>query len=279
MKRDLICSSYTIAGVMPGEARASRHEFADRARACAAAGYRGMSVHFRDYAEQRRAGLSDERLRLALSDNGLVAGDIEFLSDWFLDGAEAKIARANEAAAFAAAEALGAKAINVGGDLGGRGVAAGAMRDRFAALCERAERRGLCVALEIVAWGNVATIAQAMAIIDGLANARLALDCWHLARGGVALSDLAATPGALVSCVQINDAPAVPAAPLPEDTRRRLPCGEGALDIIGFLRAIEAMGVHAPISVEIINADLNALSAEDAARLSFRGASEVLARA
>ena len=53
-----------------------------------------------------------------------------------------------------------------------------------------------------------------------------------------------------------------------EDTtlRRRLP-GDGALDLVGFLRTLDGMGVDCPISVELFNPEFQALPADEAAHL------------
>jgi sugar phosphate isomerase/epimerase len=65
-----------------------------------------------------------------------------------------------------------------------------------------------------------------------------------------------------------------------EDTmlRRRLP-GEGDLDLVGFLRTLEAMGVDCPVSVELFNPGFQALPAEEAARLAHDATRAVIAEA
>lgn len=261
---------------MPGGVRASRHAFGDRLRACAEAGYRGLCLHYRDYLEQRRAGVSDEAMRRALSDHDITHVDIEFLSDWFVEGAAEARAREHEAAAFAAARGLGGRIVNVGGDLNGYGASREQMIARFGALCQRAGEQGLQIALEIVAWGNVADVETALAVIADHPNAGVVIDCWHIFRGGVPLADLARIPADRTYGVQINDATAKPVAPLPEDTRRRLPCGQGAFDLMSFLSTLERMGVERPVSVELINEEFAALPVETAARISFESAAAVV---
>lgn len=149
--RQHVCSSHTISGVIPGSPAASRHGFAARVEACAQAGYTGMCLHFRDYAEQRQAGFSGAELRAVLDRNGMRHVSVEFLTDWFMDGEAGEISPLNEAIAFDAVRALGAKVLNVGPDLGERGIPREQMRSQFVELCRRAEEHGIVIALEMVA--------------------------------------------------------------------------------------------------------------------------------
>ena len=68
----------------------------------------------------------------------------------------------------------------------------------------------------------------------------------------------------------------MPKAPLPEDTRNRLACGEGTLDLKGFLAALADVARDVPVSVEIISPRFAAMSAGEAAQASIRGAAALL---
>jgi sugar phosphate isomerase/epimerase len=262
MPRDFMCCSHTISGVAPGSLRASRHPLAARLAACGAAGYRGCWLHLRDYQEQKAAGFADGAMRELFDSHGLVHRGVEFLTDWFLDD------RTAERTAFDAADAVGAAVINAGGDFLMRGFPRAHMLDRFAALCARAADRGLSIALEIVPWSDVPDIDAALEFL-GPPNAGIALDCWHLFRGRSHLSDIARIPAERILCVQVNDAAAMPAGPLHEDTLDRRFCGEGAFDLAGFVAAIESCGATVPFSVEIISPDIAAMPLDEAARRSF----------
>ncbi|WP_269929401.1 sugar phosphate isomerase/epimerase family protein [Aminobacter sp. HY435] len=254
--REFVCSSHTISGVIPGSPIASRHGFVQRVEACAAAGYRGMCLHFRDYAEQRQEGMSNAELRAILDRNGMKYVSIEFLTDWFMDGDAGELSRRNEAIAFEAARALGATVVNVGPDLGERGISAETMRRKFVELCSRAEEQGLSMALELVAWGNVRSVDTALPIIDGIRNAGLVVDSWHVFRAGVPLEDLKRIPAERILCVQVNDANARIEGTLAADTMHRKLCGQGAFDLRAFVAVLDVMGVVAPLSVEVISPDL-----------------------
>lgn len=266
--RALICSSHTISGVMPGGAVASRHPFDARVKACAEAGYAGMCLHFRDYADQRKAGYSDQQLRDVLAANGMTHNSLEFLTDWFLEGDEASVSRSNEALAYEAAKAFGVNILNVGSDFAGRNIPADRMRARFVELCERAGRHGVSIALEIVAWSDVRDVDAALYMIDGIANAGLVVDAWHIFRGNVPLAEIERIPADWVFCVQLNDAAHEQLMPLSLDTMNRKLCGEGAFDLAGFVATLDRMGVSVPFSVEVISKEMAERELTDAAVIS-----------
>lgn len=272
--RDLICSSHTISGVLPGSARAARHGLAERLSACAAAGYVGCWLHYRDYLEQRAAGLADEDIRALLDRFGMRHREVEFLTDWFVDREDCRTA---ETAAFAAARAIGATVLNVGGDFAGRGLSRALMVDRFASLCSRAADTGISVAIEFVPWSNVPDIRAALDFM-GPQNAGIVVDCWHLFRGEMPLSDIALVPAEKILCIQLSDALAIPGDALAEETRNRLPCGEGALDLAGFMDALDRTAPDVPVSVEIISPRFAGLPVAKAAQESIQGARELLLR-
>lgn len=267
--REFVCSSHTISGVVPGGPVASRHGFAARVEACANAGYAGMCLHFRDYAEQQARGLGDEEMRAVLDRHGMRHVSIEFLTDWFMDGEAGEASRRNEAIALQAARALGAGVLNVGPDLIGRGIPPETMRRKFTELCRRTEQHGVAVALELVAWGNVRDVDTALDLIDGIGNAGLVIDCWHIFRAGVPLVDLKRIPADKVLCVQVNDADREPLENIAADTMNRRLCGQGAFDLEGFASTLDTMGVNVPFSVEVISPALAALGLKEAAKVSF----------
>jgi sugar phosphate isomerase/epimerase len=145
----------------------------------------------------------------------------------------------------------------------------------FGALCARAADEGLSIALEIVPWSNVPDVVTALDFMEP-ANAGLVIDCWHIFRGGFALSELKRIPAERVLCVQVNDADAQPSGPLAEDTLRRRLCGDGVFDLVGFAAALDGAGADVPFSVEIISPEIAALPAPEAARMSIAAARRVL---
>jgi sugar phosphate isomerase/epimerase len=97
----------------------------------------------------------------------------------------------------------------------------------------------------------------------------LTVDSWHLARtaGGDAL--LRTLPGKAIVALQLCDSPAVsePEADYMAATMtQRLIPGDGALDLVGFLRALDDAGCDAPLGAEIWSATLAAEPPLDVAR-------------
>jgi sugar phosphate isomerase/epimerase len=274
MPREFLCSSHTISGVMPGSPRAARHSLQERLAACAAAGYAGFWLHFRDYLEQRAAGFEDASIRDLFDRHGMRHRGVEFLTDWFLDD---PAQREMEGAAFAAARAIGAPLVNVGADFLGRNIPRGRMIKAFAGLCTRAADGGLSVALEIVPWSDVPDIRTALDFMEP-SNAGLVIDCWHIFRGRVPLADLARIAPTRILCVQVSDAASQPDGTLQEDTLLRKLCGQGEFDLAGFAAALDGIGVDIPWSVEIIAPDFAALPVRQAARLSQESAQRTFQR-
>ena len=261
----IVCSSHTISGVLPGGLIASRHGFAERVRACADAGFDGMCLHMRDYAEQIAGGATDEELRAVLVRHGMTENSVEFLRDWFEPGGEDNIALA-----LRAADAFGARFINVGGDFDRSDRSASTLGPAFAALCARAAERGVGVALEIVAWSNIHDPASAMELLGfGGPKAGLVIDAWHIFRGGVSLEALRMLDAGRVFCVQLSDAGPTVEGSLSYDTVHRRFCGEGVFDLGGFLDTLAQMGVAAPLAVEVIAPEVAGMALDEVARHAY----------
>jgi sugar phosphate isomerase/epimerase len=280
---DLICSYYTVAGTPPRSAGPSPRPLAERARACAAAGFVGMGIHFRDYAGMRQAGLTDQAMRDILAEHGIVLREIEFLQDWFADGTAGERARADEEAIYQAAAALDARLFFLSGDLEpGNPTPMEKMQEKFAALAGRAAQRGVVIGVEPCAWSNIGEVAAAVELIQGSGakNAGLYLDSWHLFRRGYPWGRLRELPASLIAGIQINDAPAEPIGDLPSESRdHRLPPGAGDSDTVGFIAALAAMGVQVPVSVELISEAQRARSLDEAARVAGLSARSVVGAA
>src|SRR5262249_33800513 len=151
--------------------------------------------------------------------------------------------------------ALGAPRVLCADGFGARAERA-AIVECFARLCEAAGARGLGVALEAIPWSVVPDARAAWEIVraGGCANAGLCLHCWHFFRGGAALAQFSDLPGERVLSLQLSDAPATPQADLPQESlRARLLPGDGAIDLVAFLRALDAIGCRAPLGAEVFS--------------------------
>ena len=242
------------AGTIP------RAAFRERVDAARAGGFAGISLRLGDYTRARDAGMSDADLRRLLSDEDIAVAEIEALTAWRPGAPRGRHTR-GEDEMFAIAAALGARSVTV---IEGAGppLAIGEAAEAFAALCDRAATHGLLVQIEF--WpGSGLDLATAAAVVAAAdrPGGGLLVDTWHLARtaGGDAL--LRTIPGAYVTAVQVSDSPRV-AGPEPDyltaTLERRLLPGDGALDLAGFVRGLDARACPATIGVEVWSAVLAA---------------------
>lgn len=253
--------------------------FVERIEAAAAAGYSGVGLRTGDRRRAHEAGLTDADLRAVMVANGVSLVEVEGLHRWGIGGADGEAALQHEARLYELVDALGGRHITATGDLD---LPHEEVVERFAALCDRAAEHGLSVALEFLPWTEVPDAGAAWRIVRdaGRPNGGVLVDSWHHFRGAADDDLLRAVPPDRILAVQFDDADAeVVGTPL-EDTlhRCRLP-GEGAFDLVGFLRLLTAHGVRAPLCVEVISDDLAALPIAEAARLTADATRAVLARA
>ena len=89
----------------------------------------------------------------------------------------------------------------------------------------------------------------------GAPNAGLMIDVWHFYNGGAKLDVLDDLPGAGVAAVQLNDGPLVDGDFLKHARAQRTLPGEGELDVVGLIRAVQATGSSGPYCVEVNTPD------------------------
>lgn len=263
-----------------------RGSFRDVVTAASAGGFRGVSLWPHHVEGARAQGLADADLRALLSDHGVFPLEVEPVLSWLPEGSLPpqleKLAGPPPAAFFALAEALGAPTVLA---VDGFGAAAerAAIVDAFGSLCAEAARHGLRVKLEFTPWSSIPDAATACEIVRASRadNAGLLVDSWHHFRGANDLAALAALPGGWVQGVQLNDAPAAPSGePLAQESlhARRLP-GEGDIDLVGFVRTLDAIGCRAPIGVEVFSDALDGLAPAEVGRRAGDSTRAVLAAA
>ena len=118
-------------------------------------------------------------------------------------------------------------------------------REVLAECCAAADPAGIKIALEFQPYGSVRTLAEAVAVVQGvgMSNIGIVLDALHLYRSGGQASDLRGVPAELLAFVQLSDAPltAPPAQELRAEARgRRLYPGEGKLPLFELMDALPA---------------------------------------
>jgi sugar phosphate isomerase/epimerase len=107
-------------------------------------------------------------------------------------------------------------------------------------------------------------------------NAGLLLDSWHWHHAGATTQDIIAAGRDRIVHVHFNDA----ANPPPEQIRddQRLLPGEGVINLVGFLRALQTIGYSDAISVEVFGR-LKNLPPEEAARMGLESSLAVFRKA
>jgi sugar phosphate isomerase/epimerase len=273
---DLICSYYTVAGVSPTAGGHSPRSFAERAEACARAGYRGIGIHLRDYRALREQGHCDAELLAIVRDTGMVHVEVEFLLNWFADGPAGEQARRDEETLYHMAQVFDARVMFLSGDLAqGNSMPFEELIRRFCALADRAASAGVKLGVEPCAWTNIGDLDEALRLVEGSGarNAGLFLDVWHLARRGLDYERLREIDPALIFGVQLDDvAPQVEGTLAQDCLDNRLLPGEGVADTERFVRTLFEIGFGGPLSVEVLSHAQRALPLEEAARVSHDAA-------
>ncbi|MET7241853.1 TIM barrel protein [Methylobacterium sp. EM32] len=186
-------------------------------------------------------------MRRALADEGMRVHDIEFITIGE-DFVPASLSGILEAAA-----GLGARRLSVCGDDPDRS----RLVARFAELCDLAAGFGMGVDLECMAWRRVASLPDAVGVVEAAArpNGGVLVDALHLSRTGGSPEDVRAVPPGLIRHAQLCDAPAARPrstdAVIQEARAGRLPPGEGALPLGALIAALPhtaSLSIEVPIT-------------------------------
>lgn len=130
------------------------------------------------------------------------------------------------------------------------------MAHDFAELGERAQKRGLRVGYEALAWGrHVWDHRDAWEVVRRAdhPNIGLILDSFHTLGRGIDPDSIRRIPGDRIFFVQLADAPLIEMDLLYWSRHFRNMPGEGDLDVVGFMRAVAATGYDGPLSLEVFN--------------------------
>ncbi len=255
--------------------------FAELVDAAAVNGFSAISMSTRRYRQARdREGMSDADLRARLRHTGVLVAEVDVVYEWAQGGDNGERSRRMEERVRAIASLVGARSINMVSDIGDPHEPIDAAAERFAAVCDRCATDGLLAHIEYMPWFNGVELARMAAVVTmaDRPNGGLEIDVWHHFRSGLTVADIAALDGRFVNAIQLDDAPAVARANLLEETlHERLVPGEGALDVVGFIRALDEIGCRAPVGVEVPSDVLTGLHPTEAARRAAVAARSVLA--
>jgi len=255
---DLVASFWTIAGLMPGALNDfSPFDFKDRVESAARAGFTGLGIWHTDLAHiLSRRSLSE--MKSILDDNGMRHVEVEFLTDWFLDGERKARSDLLKRDLFAAAEALGARCVKVG-DFNHESCPMSRLVDSFAALCQEAAQHGTRIAFEPMSAAMLDNLEDSLRMVEGAGadNGGIMLDIWQVVNLGVPYAEVRRIPARYLVGVELNDAKVRrPGAPKAMADEPRMFCGEGEFDIDGFIAAVKSTGYAGPWGVEVISEKL-----------------------
>lgn len=279
-RAEIIATYFTLAGdIKPFDAvTISPRPLVERARAAAAGGYGGMGFGAQDIAHLlERHGAAG--VNAILGDHGIVHRELEVLVGWF-DTGEARAASDRERRALlAAAEAIGARHIKVGGDLRGLSWPMDHLIAEFARLCDEAAEAGSAITIELFPSSNLSELQAGRALVEGAgrANGGLLLDIWHMVRGRVTMAGIAALPPGIVNHVELDDGPLEARGDyLAETIGARLAPGEGEFPLDAFLAALRASGYAGLYGVELLSDEWRTMPLDRAARRSGEAARALL---
>ena len=244
--------------------------FEDRCSAAAAAGFDGIGYNGAEYLKLRSEGWTDDRFQSILDKYGVRILELEALR--LLDD-DASRDFEHIARTFGAerVQVIAPFAGNVDIDLNVAGKWIGD-------LARRTQDADVHYAIEFLPPTRIPDIATAQKVcsIAGHPNVGLCVDTWHVYRGagGASLADL---DFARVKNVQVDDGTMKPVDPeyIPDCIHNRELLGEGEFPLVDFFRATPP---NAPISVEIIDDDLDLIPAAERAERMARALERTLAQ-
>lgn len=264
---ELMCMFWTTAGIFPSQGEISRFDFRDRVQAAARAGFQGIGIWHTDLEHilQYRT-LKD--MRKILDDNGMKYIELEFITDWFLDGGRKSESNSRKRRLLEASEALGAKHIKVG-DFYNSSCPFLKIVESFAALCKDADNYGATIGFEIMGCAMIDNIKDAIAMVTtaGAKNGGIILDTYQVANLGMTFSEISRIPLDHLIGVEMNDG-ILPGNSDYDPANRRL-CGEGEYDLKGFINCIKDMGYAGPWGVEVIAENLAVLPLKEQSTRAF----------
>jgi sugar phosphate isomerase/epimerase len=272
-KIELLGSYWTLAS---GAEPHTDHEFStidlkQRVAAASRAGFRGLGLWHADLAHVLQKYRLKE-IKSILDDNGIKHLELEFLTDWFMDGERKKQSDAAKKMLLQAAEALGARHLKVG-EFIRSDCPLPRMTDAFAALCKDAENHGTRVCYEMMPFATIDSVEKAVELVAGAGadNGGICFDLWHIAKLRIPFETIARTPKQYVVSIEINDGTYDCPWSLHEDTiNHRLFCGDGEFDVRGFVNAMLQAGYDGPWGIEVLNAEWRKKPLREVVEKAFR---------
>jgi sugar phosphate isomerase/epimerase len=162
------------------------------------------------------------------------------------------------------------------------------VRERLRRLGAALEPYGLALAVEFIGVRHLwldrpypfcQSYAAFLELLEstGQDNVGLLIDSYHCHGAEVRPEEIAATPRRRLVYAHVNDAKPGPAAAI-QDADRLIP-GEGAIDLVGWFRALAQAGFDGCVAPEVLGPRLRGMTTLEAARACRDGALEAMRRA
>ncbi len=269
---ELLASYWTISAGLPHTDREySPFDFKDRVQSAAKAGFKGFGIWHADL-EHVLEKYRLKEMRQILGDSGLRYVELEFLTDWFLDGERKKLSDIRKEKLFEAAEVLGARHIKVG-DFFQEQCSLPHLIDAFAILCEEAAQHATRIGFELMPFAMIRTLEEALAMVKGAgaSNGGIVLDLWHVVKLGIPYEQVFRIPSEYVVGVELNDGTLHSPWSLHEDTiHHRRFCGEGEFDVRAFVQGMQNAGYTGPWGIEVLSAELRTRPLDELTARAFQ---------
>jgi sugar phosphate isomerase/epimerase len=264
---ELLNSYWTSAGIFPGQGEISRFDFQDRVQAAARAGFKGIGIWHTDL-EHSLQNRTLREMKMILDDAGMKHIELEFLTDWFLDGGRKSESDNRRKRLFEASQAMHAHHIKVG-DFYNATTPMPRLVEAFAELCTEAEKYDATIGFEIMGCAMIDNIQDALKMVKtaGVKNGGLIIDIYQVVHQGWSYQEISSIPLDLLTTVELNDG-TLPGSPAYDPDNRRF-CGEGEYDIMGFINCMKKMGYTGPWGVEVIAEKVAMLPLHEVSKKAF----------
>ncbi|MFI5101935.1 MAG: sugar phosphate isomerase/epimerase family protein [Terriglobales bacterium] len=269
---ELLASYWTISAGLPHTDREfSPFDFKDRVESAARAGFKGFGIWHADL-EHVLEKCSLKEMKQILEDNGIQHVELEFLTDWFLNGDRKRLSDIRKTSLFEAAEVLGARHVKVG-DFFQEQCSLPRLIDSFAILCGEAAQHGTRIGFELMPFAMIRTLEESLAMVKGAGatNGGIVFDLWHVVKLGIRYEEVFRAPLEYVVGVELNDGTLYAPWSLHEDTiNHRRFCGEGEFDVRGFVQGMLQAGYTGPWGIEVLSAELRTRPLDELTERAFR---------
>ncbi|HEY5586832.1 MAG TPA: sugar phosphate isomerase/epimerase [Ruminiclostridium sp.] len=252
----------------PGDGEISRFDFKDRVESAAKAGFTGIGIWHTDL-EHILYNRTLKEMKKILDDNGIKHIELEFLTDWFVEGGRKWESDNRKKRLLEASEALQAKHVKIG-DFYRTITPMPKLVESFASLCKEAENYGATIGFEFMDSSMINNLKDALTLVEtvGAKNGGIIIDIVQQVNLGITFEEISRIPLKYLVGLELNDGN-LPGSPN-HDPSGRLFCGEGDFDIKGFINCVHNMGYTGPWALEVFNKIYDGLSLEELNTRAFK---------